>query len=166
MVADEYVSIDELAERVIRDMSQYSDEVVKKSREAAKAVRNQMKPMVENKSPVRHYSTHTQTVSRIIVHRGPGVPKAVKQVKEEKYQPGYFKRGWAYGNIRLRDGREIYGVRNRNMPTVTHLLNFDHALFAHRKLVGKVEGTSLVDDVQDWGARELERRLSEFLERE
>ena len=35
MVAEEYVSIDDLAERVIRDMSQYSDEVVKKSREAA-----------------------------------------------------------------------------------------------------------------------------------
>ena len=45
-MADEYVSIDELAERVIRDMSQYSDEVVKKSREAAKAVRNQMKKQV------------------------------------------------------------------------------------------------------------------------
>ena len=40
MVADEYVSIDELADRIIRAMTQYSDEVVKKSKEAAKAVRN------------------------------------------------------------------------------------------------------------------------------
>lgn len=166
MVADEYVSIDELAERVIRDMSQYSDEVVKKSREAAKAVRNQMKPMVENKSPVRRYSTHTQTVSRIIVHRSPGVPKAVKQVKEEKYQPGYFKQGWAYGNIKLKNGREIYGVRNRAMPTVTHLLNFNHNLITHGKFRGEVPGTGFVEEAQNWGIRELERRLSEFLERE
>ena len=162
----EYVSVDELAERVIRDMSQYSNEVVERSRAVARAVRNEMKPKLEAVSPIRHYSTNTQVVKRIIVHRSPNVPRAIKQVKEEKYQPGYFKKGWAYGNIRLRDGREIYGVRNRNMPTVTHLLNFDHALFAHKKLVGKVEGTSLVDDVQNWGARELERRLSEFLERE
>ena len=162
----EYVSVDELAERVIRDMSQYSNEVVERSRAVAKTVRNEMKPKLEAVSPIRHYSTNTQVVKRIIVHRSPNVPRAIKQVKEEKYQPGYFKRGWAYGNIRLRDGREIYGVRNRNMPTVTHLLNFDHVLFAHKKLVGKVEGTSLVDDVQNWGARELERRLSEFLERE
>ena len=162
----EYVSVDELAERVIRDMSQYSNEVVERSRAVAKTVRNEMKPKLEAVSPTRHYSTNTQVVKRIIVHRSPNVPRAIKQVKEEKYQPGYFKQGWAYGNIRLRDGREIYGVRNRNMPTVTHLLNFDHALCSHKKLVGKVEGTSLVDDVQNWGARERERRLSEFLERE
>lgn len=135
MVAEEYVSIDELADRIIRDMTQYSDEVVKKSKEAAKAVRNQMKPMLEERSPIRKYSTNTQVIKRIIVHRGENVPKAVHQIKEEKYQPGYFKKGWAYGNIRLRDGREIYGVRNRNMPTVTHLLNFGHALFAHTKLI-------------------------------
>ena len=125
-----------------------------------------MKPMVENKSPVRHYSTHTQTVSRIIVHRGPSVPKAVKQVKEEKYQPGYFRQGWAYGNIKLKNGREIYGVRNRAMPTVTHLLNFNHNLITHGKFRGEVQGTGFVEEAQNWGIRELERRLSEFLERE
>ena len=122
--------------------------------------------MVENKSPVRHYSTHTQTVSRIIVHRGPSVPKAVKQVKEEKYQPGYFRQGWAYGNIKLKNGREIYGVRNRAMPTVTHLLNFNHNLITHGKFRGEVQGTGFVEEAQNWGIRELERRLSEFLERE
>lgn len=166
MVAEEYVSIDELAERLIRDMSQYTDEVVKKSKDAALAVRNQMKPMVEERSPVRVYSTNTQVVKRIIVHRVPGVTAAVRQVKESKYQPGYFKQGWAYGNIKLKNGREIYGVRNKAMPTVTHLLNFDHNLLTHGKYRGVVEGTSFVDEVQNWGVRELERRLSEFLERE
>lgn len=161
----EYVSVEEVSERVIRDMSQYSREVVEKAQQTAKAVRNEMKPKLEETSPVRHYSTNTQVVKRIIVHRSPSVPKAVKQVKEPKYQPGYFKQGWAYGNIRLRNGREIYGVRNRNMPTVTHLINFDHALFVHRQLAGKVEGSGFVDEVQNWGVRELERRLSEFLER-
>ena len=125
-----------------------------------------MKPMVEEKSPVRVYSTNTQVVKRIIVHRVPGVTAAVRQVKEAKYQPGYFKQGWAYGNIKLKNGREIYGVRNRAMPTVTHLLNFNHNLLTHGKFRGVVRGTGFVDEVQDWGARELERRLSEFLERE
>lgn len=166
IVADENVNIDELAEKLIRDMSQYTDDVVKKSEKAAKAVRNQMKPMVEEKSPVRAYSTHTQVVKRIIVHRVPGVTSAVKQVKEDKYQPGYFKQGWDYGKIKLKNGREIYGVRNKNMPTVTHLLNFDRNLITHGQFRRIVKGTGFVDEVQDWGTRELERRLSEFLNKE
>lgn len=161
----DYVSIEELSTRVIRDMSQYSDETVQRAREAAKDVRKEMKPRLEAVSPVRHYSTNTQVVSRIIVHRSNSVPRAVKQVKEARYQPGYFKTGWAYGNIRLRDGREIYGVRNKNMPTVTHFLNFDHSLFTHGRAAGTVKGTGFVDDVQNWGISELDRRLSEFLER-
>ncbi len=165
-MADENVNIDELAEKLIRDMSQYTDDVVKKSEKAAKAVRNQMKPMVEEKSPVRAYSTHTQVVKRIIVHRVPGVTSAVKQVKEDKYQPGYFKQGWDYGKIKLKNGREIYGVRNKNMPTVTHLLNFDRNLITHGQFRRIVKGTGFVDEVQDWGTRELERRLSEFLNKE
>lgn len=166
IVADENVNIDELAEKLIRDMSQYTDDVVKKSEKAAKAVRNQMKPMVEEKSPVRAYSTHTQVVKRIIVHRVPGVTSAVKQVKEDKYQPGYFKQGWDYGKIKLKNGREIYGVRNKNMPTVTHLLNFDRNLITHGQFRRIVKGTGFVDEVQDWGTRELEKRLSEFLNKE
>lgn len=166
MMADN-VSVDELAERVIRDMTQYSEEVKKKSREAAKAVRDQMKPMVESKSPIRKYSTHTQTVKKIMVYRSPPeVPRAIKRVKENKYQPGYFKQGWTYGTITMKKGREIYGVRNKNMPTVTHLLNFNHNLLTHGKFRGEVQGTGFVDEVQNWGARELERRLSEFLDRE
>lgn len=61
MVADEYVNIDELTECVIIDMSQNSDEVVQKSREAAVTARNQMKPMVENKSPVQQYQAEKRT---------------------------------------------------------------------------------------------------------
>ena len=167
MVADEYVSIDELAERVIRDMTQYSDEVVKKSKEAAKAVRNQMKPMLEERSPIRKYSTNTQVIKRIIVHRGENVPKAVHQIKEEKYQPGYFKRGWTHGIVKVNSHRELYGVYNKNIPTIPHLLNTTHDIVAHGiKYFNAATGTRIITDVQNWGERELERRLSEFLERE
>lgn len=180
MVAD-YINLDELASCMIRDMSQYSDEVVKKSEETAKAVRNQMKPMLEAKSPVRQYSKNTQVVKRIVVHRVPGVAKAVRETKEAKNQPGYFKQGWAYGNIKLKNGREIYGVRNRAMPTVTHLLNFGHNLISHKsyrgsvgpvvrntdnKHTGNVGDEGFVDAVQSWGMEELDRRLSEFLDKE
>ena len=88
----EYVSVDELAERVIRDMSQYSNEVVERSRAVAKTVRNEMKPKLEAVSPIRHYSTNTQVVKRIIVHRSPNVPRAIKQVKEEKTKLSISKR--------------------------------------------------------------------------
>lgn len=162
----EYASVEELSAALMRDMGQYTEETVEKAQTAAKEVRSLMKPKLEAVSPVRKYSTNTQVVKKIIVHRSPSVPKAVKEVKADKYQPGYFKQGWAYGLIRTKDGREIYGVRNKNMPTVVHLLNFGHDLFTHGRLRGKVSGSELVDDVQSWGEQELERRLSEFLERE
>ena len=166
-MAEEYVSIDELANRVIRDMTQYSDEVVNRSKEVAKAVRNQMKPMLEERSPIRKYSTNTQIVKRIIVHRGENVPKAVRQIKEEKYQPGYFKRGWVQGIVKVNNHRELYGVYNKNIPTIPHLLNTTHDIVAHDiKYYNAAAGTQLITDVQNWGEKELERRLSEFLEKE
>lgn len=167
MAGTDYVSIDGMSERILRDMGQYTDEVVSRSRQEAIAVRNAMKPMLEAASPIRHYSTNTQTVRRIVVHRNPpSVPKAVKEIKAAKYQPGYFKVGWNYGNIKAGRNREIYGVKNKNMPTVVHLVNFTHDIVAHgMRYINAAHGSNLVDNVQNWGARELERRLSEFLER-
>ena len=52
------------------------------------------------------------------------------------------------------------------MPTVTHLINFDHDLVVHGIMNGVVHGSGFVDAVQEWAERELDKRLSEFLEKE
>lgn len=157
---------DDFSNKMFSDIVNYTSDVVEKAEDAAKKISKDMAAMAEEASPVRHYSTHTQTVKRIVVHRAPPtVPKAIREVKDDKYQPGYFKKGWTTGQIKLKNGK-IFGARNRNMPTVTHLLNFDRNLITHGQFRRIVKGTGFVDEVQDWGTRELERRLSEFLNKE
>ncbi len=151
-----------LGEQIYSDILKYTSEVRLKASSAACDIQKQMVKMAEERSPVREYP---KVVRRITVHRSANAPKAVKQVKEGRYQPGYFKKGWTSGTVKTKSGR-IYGARNRNMPTVTHLLNFDHILIAHGRAAGTVYGSGFLDDVQDWGEKELDRRLSEFLDKE
>lgn len=155
-----------LGEQIYTDMLAYTEDVLQKADRAAKDIQRQMLPMAESASPVRRYSTHTQVVSNITVHRKPPtVLRAVHQKAADKYQPGYFKSGWAKGTIKI-DGGRLYGVRNKHMPTVTHLLNFDHDLVVHGVRSGSVNGTGFVDAVQEWAEQEFDSRLSEFLDKE
>ncbi|WP_432651529.1 hypothetical protein [Huintestinicola sp.] len=149
-----------LSEQIFNDILKYTNDVKKKAHSAALDIEKQMVKMAENASPVREYP---KVVKRITVRRSPGSPKAVKVIQPERYQPGYFKKGWVTGTIKTKSGR-LYAARNKNMPTVTHLLNFDHKLITHRVCRGVVYGTHFVEKIQDWGERELDRRLSEFLE--
>lgn len=157
---------DTLGEQIFRDIVSYTNEVKNKSHKTAAEIQKAMIPRITAASPIRHYSTHTQEVKRIVVHRHPPtIPKATKQVKEDKYQPGYFKKGWVKGNIKTKTGK-LYGVRNENMPTVVHLVNFGHDLISHGVGVGIVQGSFIVDKVEAWAEKELDAKLSEFLEKE
>ena len=157
---------DDFSNKMFSDIVNYTSDVVEKAEDAAKKISKDMAAMAEVASPVRHYSTHTQTVKRIVVHRAPPtVPKAIREVKDDKYQPGYFKKGWTTGQIKLKNGK-IFGARNRNMPTVVHLVHFGHNLITHGKGGGIVQGSYLLDHVQEWGEREFERQIDEFLDKE
>ncbi len=157
---------DTLGDQIYKDILAYTNDVVRKADKAAKEIQRQMVPMATNASPVRQYSTHTQEVSNITVHRSPpAVRRAVHRKAPEKFQPGYFRSGWTVGTIAIANGK-LYGVRNKHMPTVTHLINFDHDLVVHGIRNGVVHGSGFVDAVQEWAERELDKRLSEFLEKE
>ncbi|MGN0508566.1 MAG: hypothetical protein ACI4GX_04980 [Ruminococcus sp.] len=150
-----------LGDQIFNDILNYTNDVKKKAHSAALDIEKQMVKMAEADSPVREYP---KVVKRITVHRSPNCPKAVRVVKPANFQPGYFKKGWTTGTIKTKSGR-LYGARNRNMPTVTHLLNFDHNIITHGAYRGVVHGTHFVDKIEEWGEQELDRRLSEFLER-
>ena len=151
-----------LGEQIYSDILNYTNGVKKSAEFIAEDIQKQMVKKAEEASPTRQYPA---VVRKITVHRSKAAPKAIKEIRPDRFQPGYFKQGWTTGTIKTKSGR-LYGVFNKNMPTVTHLLNFNHNLITHGKFRGEVQGTGFVEEAQNWGIRELERRLSEFLERE
>lgn len=150
-----------LGEQIYSDILNYTSGVKKSAEFIAEDIQKQMVKKAEEASPKREYPS---VVRRITVHRSKNVPKAKKEIKADYFQPGYFRKGWTTGSIKTKNGK-IYGARNRNMPTVTHLLNFEHNIIAHGEYKGVVPETKFVDNVQEWGEKELDRRLSEFLEK-
>ncbi len=148
-----------------------SDRVVKQTRadvekKTSKAIRHTQDDMLSRiiaASPVRHYSTHTQVVSHITVHRSRNAARAVHVAAPEKEQPGYFKAGWVRGTLKTKSGK-IYGVRNKNMHTVPHLLNFDRRYFSHRHYIEILEGSGFMDRISEDAQRELDAELEQFLE--
>lgn len=142
-------------------------DVNKKAAKAARTVQNDMLAKITAATPVRHYSTHTQVVSEIILHRNVNNPKAVKKVKAAEYQPGYLKSGWKKGTLKTKRAgvEKIYDVYNEHNPTVPHLLNFDHDLYSHGNFVGVVHGTGFMDKISDEAQAQLNAELSTFLER-
>lgn len=101
---------------------------------------------------------------------------------------GHMRDNWVKGDIKLKDGGgTLYGVRNKLKPSLVHLVNFPHrivvmalsnnstgtATFKHvytdlyRVDTGKyTKGNPFVDRVQEWGINELNRRLSEYFNRQ
>ncbi len=60
---------DTLGDQIYKDIIAYTNDVVRKADKSAKEIQRQMVPMATGASPVRQYSTHTQEVSNITVHR-------------------------------------------------------------------------------------------------
>lgn len=179
-----------IVDDMIRDMTAYTEEVKENAHRIAKNIRNRdMVQKLTDLSPVRNYSTHTQVVSEIIVHRNKEyrnidgrymntggdeysalsglkiAKKAIHKEKGEQYQPGYFKKGWVKHDLHSRDRyKTIYGVRNKNIPTVVHLLNYDHELITHNKHRGVVHGTGFVDNVSDEAMQKFDSEFTAWLE--
>ena len=150
-----------LGEQIYSDILNYTNGVKKNSESIVKDIQKQMVKKAEEASPTRQYPA---VVRKITVHRSKAAPKAIKEIRPDRFQPGYFKQGWTTGTIKTKSGR-LYGACNKNMPTVTHLLNFDHNLITHGQHWGVVHGSHFVDKVEEWGEKELDGRLSEFLEK-
>lgn len=138
---------------ILTSILDYSNAIIDESHEIANDIQEQMLTKIKQVTPVRKYSTNTQVVKRIIVHRSPpAVPKAIRQEKAAKYQPGMTRKSWkrltthnlegmySFGggthsilqstigtNIRsAQTPRTIYAVRNTARWSIIHLLNFGH----------------------------------------
>ncbi len=178
-----------MGDDLLKSILTYTQSLSKEAHQAAKDVQKQMLAMVESKTPIRQYSTHTQNVQRITVHRSKNVPKAVHCPKAAKYQPGVTKASWKYLTSSTlfrsssdpqallwsrvgstlptdKEPRIVYAVRNTTRWSIIHLINFDHDTVAHdNRYLNSSKGSGFVTSVQDWGIEELDKKLSKFLER-
>lgn len=174
-----------MSDDILTSILDYSTAIIDESHDIANDIQKQMLTKIQQVTPVRKYSTNTQVVKRIIVHRSPpAVPKAIRQEKAAKYQPGVTRESWKRlttnnlganvhsilqsnigSNIRSdHKTRTIYAVRNTTRWSIIHLINFDHDTVAHKiKYIESSKGSNFVTEVQEWGKRELERRLQEIL---
>lgn len=150
---------------MFEDMVSYTKEVSEQAHSAAKSIQKEMKAAIIENSPVRQYPA---VVRKIDVHRHPPqIPKAIKSVRPSKYQPGAYKNdGWRTATKHLKgSGRVLYGVSNKKY-TLTHLIDLGHKGIAHGKYFGEVEGLGFVEKVQEWGEKQLDGKLKEFLKKE
>lgn len=172
---------------ILTSILEYSESLVDEAHDIANDIQEKMLEKIVNVTPVRKYSTHTQVVSRIIVHRSePNVPKAIRERKDSKYQPGTTRQSWKRlttnnlgsnvysllqssigSNIRSPGAktRTVYAVRNTTRWSIIHLINFTHDTVAHNKTyLDSSKGSNFVTEVQNWGERELKRRLQEIFD--
>lgn len=174
---------------ILTSILEYSESLVDEAHDIANDIQVQMLSKIKQVTPIRNYSKNTQIVKRIIVHRSPNVPKAIREEKNWKYQPGVTKESWkrlttnvlgtfypvySYSlqqstigtNIRsTRSPRTIYAVRNTTRWSIIHLINFTHDTVAHNKTyLDSSKGSNFVTEVQNWGERELKRRLQEIFD--
>lgn len=155
-----------IAEELDKDLRAYSEQIKSDCDRIAKEVQAKMLAEIPSRTPVGDYGTHDNKKNRI------------------NESVGHLRDGWAKGDIVLRNsGGKLYGVRSKNKPQLVHLVNFPHKIVAmaygdnsrgtatfrhvatdlYRTDTGKMtKGDPFVDEVQDEGAEELERRLSEY----
>lgn len=160
---DEYSGNAHVGDAILQDIEKWSGEKQKEINNAAKNIRNQMRRKLEDITPVQDYPHNNGVVKRIVVRRRGKIP-AIKENASADRQPGAMKGGWVNATLKNKQGRYIIGVRNVALPTVVHLVNFDHDVYSHKKFTGVVyHGTGFVDKVSEWGQEQLDREIQNIL---
>ena len=126
--------MEDLAEHYLRWTKEKTNAVIAE----AKNVQSEMAAKLPDVTPVRNYPTQSGVVQHITANRFKG--NAAKRVKApDNEQPGAMKRGWKKATVML-GGKKVYAVRNANLPTVVHLVNFPTDHFSHGKRTGRRTG--------------------------
>lgn len=142
----------------------WNKEVREAAEKAAEDVQDDMYGKVVDATPVRIYPTKSGVVNHISKRAGNGV-KAVRVKAPDYEQPGAMKAGWVKAKLKL-GGNEVYAVRNRNQPTVVHLVNFPTDHYSHGKRTGIITGNKqFVSKAQEQGMYELNKRIEKIFEK-
>ena len=156
------VGRDDLGSQIFYDIVGYTDEVLEKANAAAADIqKTMMLPEIEQLSPVRKGEESTVSI------KGAQAPVPVSLLTNRKApKSGGFSKSWVRATIKGKDKETIYAVRNKQYRLV-HLLNFDHRHFSHGKYTSDTHQAhaGFVDEVQRHAEEELDRRITDILER-
>lgn len=133
-----------MGEDMLRDIAMYAQSTVEDCHNIAKEVQEKMKTDIVPVTPVG------------------------------KGKDGHMKDSWSTVSLVLRDkssaainlGGRLYGIANKKKYELVHLVNFPHRIVVHGQDTGrKTAGNPFVDRISEEGQRELDRRLTEYFER-
>ena len=154
-----------IATELEEDLRKYSEQIKSDTEKIAKDVQSEMLARIPSRTPVGDYGERDNKKNRILAAKG------------------HLRDGWAKGTIKLKSGGgTLYGVRSKNKPSLVHLVNFPHRIIVmayggndtgtetFRHVINvyrtdtnkKTKGDPFVDEVQDEGVQELDRRLTEY----
>ena len=84
-----------------------------------------------------------------------------------KFSPGSFHAGWIKSTQSPKGKQKIYAVRNKTAPMLTHLVNFRHDHFSHKKYTGEINGNyenpEFVTKVQNEGIERFGKEIENIL---
>ena len=155
-----------LGEFLTDSLSRYTTEKEKEIHKAALQIQKDMLNEVQTKSPVQNYAHNGGTRRRLIVRRMGKTP-AKWGDWGGKFSPGKFRAGWIKSTQSPKGKQKIYAVRNRAVPMLTHLVNFRHSHFAHKKYTGDINGNrtspEFVTKVQNEGIEKFGKEIENIL---
>ena len=155
-----------LGEFLTESLTRYTDEKEKEIHKAALEIQKDMLNEVIARSPVQDYTHNGGERRRIIVHRMKNSP-AKYGSWGNKFSPGSFRAGWIKSTQSPKGKQKIYAVRNKTAPMLTHLVNFKHDHFSHKKYTGEINGNyenpEFVTKVQDEGIEKFGKEIENIL---
>ncbi len=140
--------MNDIGEQIIKDMQKWSAEKDKEVDKAMSEIQKKMKIDLEFQRSKREKE------------------QSVYPDRRHKTEPGTMRQNW--GNVTLTKmvkNTKIKAVRNKALPTVVHLVNFGHTIKSHGRTVGEYKGNDFVSDVQEWGNKELDKKIREIYEK-
>ncbi len=143
----------------------WTQEKEKKIENAAKTIQTRMLNELPIVTPVRRYPYNGGIVRHITANRV-GNTSARRENTPANEQPGAMKAGWIKATVTLGvDGRKrVYAVRNKNLPSVVHLINFKRDHYSHGKITGEIPGNDFVTNVQKKAQEDLDKEITRIME--
>lgn len=157
-----------LGEQLMDSLTRYTTEKEKEINKAALSIQKEMLSEVTEASPVLDYQ-HSGGVRRKLVVRRMGKTPAKWGSWDDRFSPGKLRAGWIKTNLKPKKKvkQKIYAVRNKDVPTLVHLVNFKHDHFAHGHYINEINGNrnnpEFVTKVQNEGIEKFGKEIENIL---
>lgn len=146
-----FTGLAEICNDMLKDVILWNSDCNKEIRKAMNKIQNEMLTDIQNTTPVRKYEWNDGVVR---IHTGAGLVNS-------SHQPGMLKAGWVKETVKNFGDEYVLAVRNKALPTVVHLVNFDHDHYSWGARKGVIKGTEFVDNAQEEAQEKVDKKVEE-----